>query len=449
AVAIIDGEARQCRVHATNALAREHGVRNGMDLNAAYALCPALQTRLRDGHKEQQRLQRLARWAGQFTPWVSVEAPAALLLEVRGSLKLFGGAVALFERIEQGLDALQAAHRLALAPTPLAALWLARAGRRVCIEEITRLAAQLAPLPLRCLQWPQKTVRGLHGMGVRNVGDCMRLPRAGFARRFGQQRLRQLDRARGRHPDPREAFAAPERFRRALDLPAETDNTDLVLQGAGRLIVGMTQFLVQRQATVQQFRLRLFHPDQPATAIVIGMLDSGCDPLRLQSLLAVRMENTTLDAPVISLELVSGRLMRVEHNEQDLFRRSGVSAWSSLLENLCTRLGVDAVHALSSVPEHRPESAWSYDTPLAEYAAQRAPLAGRPLWLLPQPQPLSQSGHGAVTCDSGPERIESGWWDGADIARDYYVASTAAGERLWIFRDCRSPHDWYLHGIFG
>ncbi|NND61425.1 MAG: hypothetical protein HKN49_14295, partial [Gammaproteobacteria bacterium] len=42
AVAIIDGEARQCRVHATNALAREHGVRNGMDLNAAYALCPAL-----------------------------------------------------------------------------------------------------------------------------------------------------------------------------------------------------------------------------------------------------------------------------------------------------------------------------------------------------------------------------------------------------------------------
>jgi protein ImuB len=49
----------------------------------------------------------------------------------------------------------------------------------------------------------------------------------------------------------------------------------------------------------------------------------------------------------------------------------------------------------------------------------------------------------------GPERIETAWWDGGDIARDYYIARDLHGVRLWIFRERRSPHRWFLHGVFG
>ena len=50
---------------------------------------------------------------------------------------------------------------------------------------------------------------------------------------------------------------------------------------------------------------------------------------------------------------------------------------------------------------------------------------------------------------SGPERIESGWWDGADVARDYYVAAHAAMAReWWIFRECGAPRRWFVHGCF-
>jgi protein ImuB len=49
----------------------------------------------------------------------------------------------------------------------------------------------------------------------------------------------------------------------------------------------------------------------------------------------------------------------------------------------------------------------------------------------------------------GPERIESGWWDGADMRRDYYVAKDAAGAILWIYRECTGDRSWFLHGIFG
>jgi hypothetical protein len=34
------------------------------------------------------------------------------------------------------------------------------------------------------------------------------------------------------------------------------------------------------------------------------------------------------------------------------------------------------------------------------------------------------------------------------VARDYFVARTGTGERLWIYRDLRSNR-WFLHGFFG
>ncbi|NTV09670.1 MAG: DNA polymerase Y family protein, partial [Zoogloea sp.] len=67
-----------------------------------------------------------------------------------------------------------------------------------------------------------------------------------------------------------------------------------------------------------------------------------------------------------------------------------------------------------------------------------------PLWLLPQPRPLKS----AFTLLAGPERIESGWWDGAEVRRDYYVARDAEGALLWVFRPLDAPENWHLHGYF-
>ena len=49
----------------------------------------------------------------------------------------------------------------------------------------------------------------------------------------------------------------------------------------------------------------------------------------------------------------------------------------------------------------------------------------------------------------GPERIETGWWDGREVTRDYFVARDAHGVRLWVYRDRCAPQNWYMHGLFG
>ena len=79
----------------------EAGVRNGMSVNAALALVPTLQTLARDPRRERRLLDVLARRGLHFTPRVSLEPPDGVLLEVRGSLRLFGGARQLCTRLQQ------------------------------------------------------------------------------------------------------------------------------------------------------------------------------------------------------------------------------------------------------------------------------------------------------------------------------------------------------------
>lgn len=47
----------------------------------------------------------------------------------------------------------------------------------------------------------------------------------------------------------------------------------------------------------------------------------------------------------------------------------------------------------------------------------------------------------------GPERIETSWWRGPWVRRDYYRVETEDGYRFWIFR-CLESKDWFLHGAF-
>ena len=49
---------------------------------------------------------------------------------------------------------------------------------------------------------------------------------------------------------------------------------------------------------------------------------------------------------------------------------------------------------------------------------------------------------------AGPERIESGWWDGADTRRDYYIVRTVHGQQAWAYRPPGMLDGWMLHGWF-
>jgi len=52
-----------------------------------------------------------------------------------------------------------------------------------------------------------------------------------------------------------------------------------------------------------------------------------------------------------------------------------------------------------------------------------------------------------VAGSAGPERIETGWWRGRSVRRDYWRVETAAGQRFWLFRQL-ADGQWFLHGEY-
>lgn len=416
-------------------------------------------------------LAALSLWALQFTPRVAC-LEDSVVMEVRASLRLFGGARALAHRVQSEATELGAA-RVAWAPNSLAALALARAG--VAWPGRQALAALLDGLPMSCLRatWPHQAM--LARMGCRTLGDLRRLPRAGVARRFDAGLLSALDSLYGHKPQVHDWVRAPEQFDVRLELPHRVDDAPALLWGARRLLLQLCGWLAARHAGIRSFTLHWAHDAMRSR----GVGDGGSltihtaaptrDLTHLGRLLAEHLNHLVLAAPVGDLRLVA----------QDVHPLAVASAsWLPedrqdgeplpwVIERLSARLGADRVRRPVLRADHRAE--WM----CAWHAAGTAPQPGQvlfagaevtgpqPSFLLPQPIRLAVRGHrpyhqGELQLLLGPQRVEAGWWDRDEnlgqhrhAARDYWVARSAHAGLLWVFqtRLDQAPA-WFLHGVF-
>ena len=270
-----------------------------------------------------------------------------------------------------------------------------------------------------------------------------------------------------------ERFVPRERFRARCDLETEIENAAYLEKALEPLIGRCAQFLRERQAGVQALRLTLRHRAGPATCVPLGLASITSERRRLTDVLAQKLGGLELRAPVRGMELSSGSLQPLSSGSLDVFAglaAAGMGAGGGrdsapqLVERLRARLGEEAVYGVASIPEHRPEAAWRrvhelllISAPRMREMADRSTEGGmpRPVWLLdsplPLPEPDMQRHQSGLILAEGPERIESGWWDGNGVARDYYVAHRCGGrmpkQKLWIFQERQSKR-WYLHGMF-
>ncbi|WP_303905500.1 Y-family DNA polymerase [Thiohalomonas denitrificans] len=448
-------------VHVCNGAAEEHGIHPGQPLEAAFALCHTLLTRERDRAAEHQALNALALWSQQFTPLVHIRPHEGLMLEVAGSRKLFGGLAALRDGVAEGLQEMGYRAHLTVAPTPLGGWLLAKNGVELLIEERDRLRDILQRLPLSGLEVKPETIAALRGMGLRRVGDVLRQPRGALARRVGPDFYDYLDRAIGLRADPRRPFEPPSHFDGRLPLPAEVDNTDALLFAARRLVLELVGLLRAKGAGVQDMRLTLEHRGRPESELPIGLRRPSRDADHLLTLIRERLERFELPASTDAIGLHADRFPERESEHDDLFsgEQTGIPDASAWLEKLRARLGDNAVGGLGPAADHRPEKAWRPCPPGHDDntgCIPNAPLPTtkplRPLWLFPEPKPLEQRNgrprlKGELHLIRGPERIETGWWDGDDAARDYFIAADVHGEHFWIYRERRSQ-GWFLQGVF-
>jgi protein ImuB len=430
---------------ACSSAAQRMGVAPGMSVAAALACAPGLDVRPRDEQREARALHGLALWACQFTPTVSLAFPHGVLLEVEASLAWLGGFRSLLGRLARELRELGWDALLASAPAPSAALLLARAGLQVHTRDPARAAKHLGALPLAFLTCAREALPTFATLGIAHIEDLLALPAEGVARRFGQPLLDEIRRARDELPDPVAPFEPPERYANRIELPVPVAETEPVLFALKRLLRELEGFLRARGSGVTRLRLALEHEEVAPTELRFGLAATR-DAEHILRVLRERLAREALPDRVEAIALESVEIVPLQPAEADLFPGAAQveEARVQLFERLRARLGEDALRMVRTHSDHRPECAWRWSDGAP---AETQPLpAVRPLWLLARPRPLPE-GPARLALAAGPERIEAGWWDGADIGRDYFVGRSERGEQWWLYRDREGR--WFVHGVFG
>ncbi|MGB5292200.1 MAG: DNA polymerase Y family protein [Lysobacterales bacterium] len=433
---------RQCIID-QNPAAEHAGIRIGMPVGAALSLLDTLQVSERDQRAEQAILKRLAGWCYQYSSQVCIESQQnSLLLEAGASERLFGQPETLAARMITELGQLGYRAVTGIAPTPEAAHLSVR--HALYIRDFADIRKSISRLDIDSLNLKATEIQALKKMGLRTVAEVLRLPRKALARRMGLTVSDYLDRLLGHRPDPRSTFRPADSFSAGMDLP-DTEHTQGLIFPLKRLVQELCGVLRAHDRGIQVLQVRL-QLDEGTQSMRLTLHQASRCEEHLMMLLRERLERLQLPRPVRHIRLQAPHFLPCEVVQKSLLKETitgSTDTSGQVIERLRARLGKDSVKGVKGLEDHRPEYSWSLrelDEP-ASYTTR----PGRPTWLLPRPQACRIDDYHILT---GPERIETGWWDGRDCRRDYFIVRAPNGSTLWAFHEYKPRPGWYLHGLF-
>ena len=490
-------------LYAVDRVAERMGLRPGMALADARAQVPALDSLPARPREDRRDLARLAAWCNRYSPWTAAERPddgtgagdpaalaleqagaAGLWLDATGCAHLFGGEAAMLQDMVGRIGRLGFAVRAAMADTPGCAWAVARYGAdggSSIVVPPGAARATLAALPVSALRLAPADAAGLHGLGLRAIGDLYDLPRAPLAARFGEGIARRLDAALGAAPEAISPAppAVAHRVRRAFAEPI--GRLEDIAAALGLLCDELCDGLARAGMGARRLGLALYRPDGTLARLGVGTARASRDPGHLARLFAEHLETVDPGFGIEDMVLAAETVEPLGAAQLGLARGAagggGTAADSAaaLIDRLANRLGVANVLRPQTQASHWPERA-SVLAPVfgpapASSPAAPPPACPRPARLLRPPEPVeavAEAGgppalfrwrravHRVVRAE-GPERIAPEWWrDDSAATRDYYRVEDSDGRRYWLYREDASDDlppggvpAWFLHGVFG
>ena len=466
-------------VHAVTKAAAERGARVGARLTDARALDPALTAIPGDPAADGALVERLAQWAGRWSPLVEVDGDPSrvpgtggLRLDVTGVAHLFGGEPGLVRDIRHRFAKTGLTSRVAVAPTAAAAWALSRHAPCICGPEV---AARVAPLHVSALQLDPGIVRTLERLGLKTVAALIGVPRLALARRFrgAEDVVEALDRALGRKPEPLTAIGTDPPPRALLKLEEPATHPEAASQALERLIPAFVRELEDRRLGARRLSLTGDRVDGSVAVASVATAIPSREPRHLQRLLADKAATLNpefgFDAFALSAEWTEDLGAAQESLVEE---PSGTRELARLVDRLTVKLGPRAVQRPQAVESYLPERASGWISALAKTEPVALPSAQRPQRLLDRPEAIDviyatpegmprrfmwrRAIHDIARVE-GPERIAPEWWRQPSSARlrDYYRVEDADGRRYWIYRegligDGRGGLPaWFIHGLFG
>lgn len=348
-------------------------------------------------------------------------------------------------------------------------------------------------LPVAALRLSSTTCETLRQLGVETVGQLGNLPRAGLATRLGEELLKRWDQAWGWSQEVLVAFRHPPELIVKIDLEVPAVQQDAVEYWINESLCRLTEQLWHRQQGVLRTDVVLHGVDQPPVRMRLDLFRPTMTTDHLWALLKLQLQRERLPKAVREIEVQALVVAPLENQQMELFdsQFNHEKNISHLVNRLSSRLGSEQVVEVSLRHGAQPE--YGYRTrPVAgqrrkslrntkrgrkksglprasagepvdqEILKATSKNMRRPLRLFPKPIRLETVNAEGTTPPAsilwqgqsrrvgrrwGPERIETGWWRGPMVQRDYYRIEIETGERLWIYCDLESGQ-WFLHGDF-
>ena len=466
-------------VRSCNRLARKRGVRVGMPVSEARTFsrsrdCLVVETI--QPSRDRQALVEIAPRCERFSFRIGLEEaerPESILMDVTGIAQFFSGEQALAQELDRALSNKRYDSRIAISQT-IGSAWAAAhflAGPRQPVVIPAGELHRLESLPVMGLRLHDATLAKLHRLGIHTIGQVLVLDRAPLTRRFGTEIGTRIDQFWGRCLESITPCHPPPTYRVERTLEEGISHPAAIEQLWSRLLGQLLDLLSPKRLGTRHLECRFELENQTSRSLSLRLCEATNDPRHVTELLRFRLERLRLSSSVVGLRMEAMDVLPLEASQMEFFdgsTRGHAKQYAMLLDRLGSRLGEDAVLIPRLLPDPVPERAVrmrrvsSENPPASTTFPDRFHGLDRPTALFPEPRPVEviavmPDGPPAVLFWNGirfdiahssePERIESGWWDGRYIRRDYYRLETTSGQWLWVYRQLQD-HRWFWHGEF-
>ena len=470
------------RLSAVDRTATSLGLTAGMPFATARAMLPVIEVRTANEPADKRQLERIADWCESFTPFVALDLPRALLLDITGVAHLFGGEAAMLDQIRSRLAMQGFAVRGAIAGTAMAARVLARC-KDGAIAPPGQEAAFVSPLPVEALNLDPIVIHAFRRAGLRTVGQIGARDRIELTARFGAGVILTLDNALGCVEKPISPRVPIPEYRAEHHFAEPVVTQDVILATLRTLAGRLSRTMEERGDGARCLEATFFRADGALRRIVIETAKPTRDPAVIACLFRERIEALAdpLD-PGFGYDLVRLDACRAERVDPEMAGFDGNANRERdvrfLIDRLGARFGSQRLLVFQPNDTHIPEAA-AVVVPARraqatkarwEMIRDRGEAPRRPLRLFAEPEPvdvIAEMPEGpplqfrwrralhAVAFAEGPERIAMEWWRHREPppTRDYFRVEDREGRRFWLYRNGiygreTSAPRWFVHGVF-
>ena len=458
-------------VTATNLSAEQYGVVIGMTIADAKAITPGLEVLDDKPGRSEKLLRLIGEWGIRYTPFVAVDPPDGLLLDISGCSHLWKDERGYYKEVinclrDKGYDV-----RGAIADTAACAWAVARFAKSSPITPSGKQAQAIYPLHPAALRLEGETLELLHQLGMFTIAAIARIPQRDLKRRLGEPLLNRLGRAIGTITENIEPIRQLPPYSEHLPCLEPISRREDIETALSCLLEKLCKRLSGEHNGIRSASLKYFKIDGETGLIAIGTKRPSHHMGHLFKLFELKIGDIQPDLGIELFVLEASKVDELPPGQSLLWSgKPGLEneAIAELLDRIAGKVGQQCIHRYVPAEHHWPERCYQNAQSIGQHALTTwFTDKPRPFRLLPEPQEIIALAaepdyppkvfiyrgdrHDIIRAD-GPERIEQEWWLADGKHRDYYVVEDSAGRRYWLFRygyyDNGQNARWYLHGYF-